>query len=193
MTLPEHCNRTAVVTFRGEDGFCVFDDLETVLRLGPQWTVEALRVEENLCSGMPFEVDVEFDSSEQKATLAGTVERHVPGRLLAVTLVTGHATLRLFLSAQPHISGHEVEMRFECDPTPSLHALREFDMWARSILNYMQISAGRGFFTKMWKYFLDRWWLKMPQFGKRIVIIVLIGEAFSLAMLIGILLWWKIF
>lgn len=191
MTLPESYARTDVVTFGREEAFGVLDDLETVLRLGPQWTVEALRAAGGVCPGMHFEVDVEFDCSEQKATLAGTVERHVRGELLSMTLEAGPSMLRVFLSVRPHISGHEVEQRFECDPPPSLHALREFDMWARSILNYMQISAGRGFFTKIWKYCLDRWWLKMPQFGKRVVIFILIGEAFSLALLVGILVWWK--
>jgi len=192
MALPECYARTATLAYEGSDAFRVLDDLETVLRLGPQWTIESLRIEDRLRSGMTFEVDVEFDSNDLKATLVGTVDNYVPGRQLAVTLAAAPATLRLFLSAQSHVSKREVVIRFECDPPPSLHVLREFDMWARSILNYMHVSARSGFFSRMWLYFLNRWWLKMPQSGKRIVIIVLIAEAFSLALLIGVLLLWKV-
>lgn len=142
-----------------------------------------------------FELDVEYDRTEAVATLAGRVDDYRPGEFLSLRVDgTGEAQgsgLTLVVQATAVPGGHLVDITVESVPAPQRQDLLEYDLWARSILNYMNVAGSRSLGARIWKRFLDRWWLTMSQSGKRMVFFIVAGEAISLAFLVALLLVWK--
>ncbi len=171
----------------------LFSDLETILRLGPQWNVKALRMDGPMAAGRTFELDVEQDRTETDISFSGHVKSFVPAKVLQLVLESsGHSvdfTVRLTERAQRNV----ISFHVSSVPPPALEDLREHDLWARSVVNYLQISDSRSPLTKIWKWFLDRWWLRMTQRGKRLVFFIVVADGFSVIFLVAILLWWKFF
>ena len=106
-------------------------------------------------------------------------------------LVSDAIRLVVSLRLEAADGGGWLDFFLDSAPDADPEDLREYDLWARSLLNYLGVSRSRSPFMRAWKWFLDRWWLKMPQSGKRILFFVLAGEALSFVFLVAILLWWR--
>jgi|GEM_PF-1557534 len=169
----------------------LFSDLEKVLRLGPQWNVQSLRSKGPLAESGEFELYVEHDRTEIPLSFSVRVEAFDPGKVLRLVMVSPSHALDFLMEVTENPDGRRVSFSIGSVPPPAGEDLREYDLWARSIVNYIKISESRSPLTRIWKWFLDRWWLKMPQSGKRIVFFVVVSEGFSFLFLIAILLWWK--
>jgi hypothetical protein len=179
-----------------EDAPAVFRrvcDLGTLLRLAPQWDVKSFKMSGPPAAGADFLLDVEFDRSEEAVSFKGEVAVASPGSVLRLDLSAPGTRMRVDVEIADHPMGCRLRFGVATDPPPQADDLREYDLWARSLLNYLAISRSRSPLTRVWKWFIDRWWLTMPQSGKRIVFFVVVGEAFSLVFLIAILVWWKFF
>lgn len=171
----------------------LFADLETVLRLGPQWDVKSLEMEGPFAQGSKFVLGVEYDRTEAPVSFTGKVEEFTPGKGLRIVMQAQEHRVDFSASLSDNPSGALIAFRIAAVPPPVIEDLREYDMWARSFVNYVKISASRKPFTRIWKWFLDRWWLKMTQSGKRLVFFIVVADGFSVAFLAAILLWWKYF
>lgn len=179
-----------------EDAPAVFGrvtDLGTLLRLAPQWDVTFFKMSGPPAAGAGFLFDVEFDRSEKAVSFKGEVAEYSPGSALRLALSAPETSMRVDVEIADHPMGSRLRFGVATDPPPQAEDLREYDLWARSLVNYLAISRSRSPLTRVWKWFLDRWWLNMAQSGKRIVFFVVVGEAFSLVFLIAILVWWKFF
>lgn len=168
-------------------------DLETLFRLAPQWEVKSLTLPVSAESG-EFELMVEYDRSETQALFSGKAEISDDGRRVKVTLSVLEKSV-VFLSEMETLPSGGYRFFFDISgvPEPQGPDLREYDLWARSILDYMRIRASRAIGKRIWKWFLDRFWLRMSPSGKRMVFFIVVGEGLSLVLLIGLLLWWRFF
>jgi hypothetical protein len=171
----------------------LFGDLETVLRLGPQWNVKALRVQGHVEAGASFECDVEYDRTEEFVTFVGTIDSFEPGRRLMLRLTSNRIEIDFSAQLTDYLNEKVVGFRISSIPPPTRQDFYEFDLWARSFVNYVKISESRSAVSRAWRWFLDRYWLKMPQSGKRIVFMIVVADGFSVAFLLALLLWWKFF
>lgn len=168
----------------------LFSDLETILRLGPQWDVKAMSLDGQRGSDT-FHFDVEHDRTETQASFSGRIVALEPGRTLRLVMTAPGLVVDFAMDIQEHDQGSLISFQISSQPGPEYPDIREYDLWARSIVNYLKISESGSPWSKVWKWFLDRHWLKMTQSGKRIVFFVVVSEGFSLVFLIAILLWWK--
>jgi hypothetical protein len=171
--------------------FLPIGDIETVLRLAPQWDLSALRLEGPPVAGSAFELAVEHDRDERALTFAGRIEAFAPGETLQLELDGPGLRLRLAIRVLTESGGSRLRVEIDSDPPPGPADLREYDLWARSLLDYLRVSRSRAWPTRLWKWFLDRWWLRMTQSGKRMVFFIVAGEALSLVLLVAVLLWWR--
>jgi hypothetical protein len=169
----------------------LFSDLETILRLGPQWDVKAITVD-GLGSSGTFHFDVEYDRTETQVSFSGKIIALAPGQTLRLAIRAPGLGIDFAMDIQEQDRGSLISFQIGSDPAPEYPDIREYDLWARSIVNYLKISESSSPWSKIWKWFLDRHWLKMTQSGKRIVFFVVVSEGFSLVFLIAILLWWKL-
>jgi hypothetical protein len=171
----------------------LFHDLETIFRLAPQWNVKALQMNGRPEAESTFELDVELDRSEQPVSFIGIVKSFVPPRTLHIVLESSQRMVDFSMRVSENGRGGLISFQVSSIPPPAVEDLREYDLWARSVLNYLKISESRSPFTRIWKRFLDRWWLRMTQSGKRLVFFIVVADGFSVIFLIAVLLWWKLF
>ena len=191
-------DRDYLLTSGGDDRG-LFADLEKLLRLAPQWDLKAF-----VQDGETFSAEVFHDRTEETLTFKGRVltdgqppstpEPEAPDKAAScVRFILEGPAESIDFSVRLEDRGPRGLARFSihAKPDPAPASLREFDMWARSVANYIQISRSRNPFTRLWKRFLDRWWLTMSQSGKRMALFMVLGEGVALAFFLVILLWWK--
>jgi hypothetical protein len=186
-------NRDWVLPTADQSGIDLLADLETVLRLGPQWDVKSLKMEGPVAQNCNFVLEVEYDRTEAPVCFSGKVEEFASGKALRLVMQAPEHNVDFSVNLSESPEGILIAFRITAVPPPVVDDLREYDMWARSFVNYVKISASRKPHTKIWKWFLDRWWLKMTQSGKRLVFFVVVADGFSVVFLAAILLWWKYF
>lgn len=185
--------RQWVVTISPQAISDIFNDCGKILRLAPQWDVKVLRMKEHSESDQGFDLDVEYDRVENLVSFSGKLLTFSPLEHVRIILTSSTQSLDFTMEVTDHPQGKVVSIQIESTPTPDVSDIREFDLWARSILNYMKIADSRFLLIRIWKIFLDRWWLNMTQSAKRIAFFVVISEGFSLVFLVALLLWWKFF
>lgn len=166
-------------------------DHEKILRLAPQWDVKDLKIVDY--EGETIELNAEYDRSETSVCFTGFVKTSDSPKSLRILLTSPTKSIDLTIAATEGDTGKVMSIRIETSPEPDIHEVREFDLWARSIIDYLRVSGSTRFAVRLWKSFLDRWWLNMTQSGKRITFLVVVSEGFSLVFLLALLLWWKFF
>jgi hypothetical protein len=185
--------REWLLPFRDGQKIELFSDLETVLRVGPQWDVKSLKIEGPVARDSNFSLDIEYDRTEAPVSFAGKVKEFTAGKALRILMQAQEHTVDFSVNLSDHPGGTLIAFHISAVPPPVIEDLREYDMWARSFVNYVKISASRKPLTRIWKWFLDRWWLRMTQSGKRMVFFIVVADGFSVVFLAAVLLWWKYF
>lgn len=171
---------------RAISDFGLFADPERALRLGPQWDVKSFVRQDD-----DFTLEAEYDRSEQVVRFAGRIEEQAPDGVLRLSLTSETLRLQIAIRLLDGPGGGRLSLAVDGAPDPAPEDLLEYDLWARSLLDYLRVSGSRSPAARLWKWCLDRWWLKLPQSGKRILLFILAGEALSFVFLVAILLWWR--
>ncbi|HSW63702.1 MAG TPA: hypothetical protein VLH56_10400 [Dissulfurispiraceae bacterium] len=167
--------------------FSFFADLQRWFRLNPQWEVESFG-EYSFTKGGSFAVTVRYDRSEEQVAYQACITDFVEGERLALAL-EGAQTRKFGITVQPQ--GSETKLLYEEESESELSDddKTEINLWLRSVGNYLVVTSRRTLRSRLWKWFVDRIWLRMSPFGRRITIFILLGEAFSLALFILFLVW----
>lgn len=165
-----------------------FEDLERWFRLNPQWMVQSFRCDTPVEAGARFDLNVEYDRSEVKVSYVGTVEEWRPGRSLTITL-KGVDTRTITIEVAPAGDLSFLKYREVRDSEPTVHEKRELSLWLSAVANYVSVSNRRSLRTRLWKWFVDRVWLKLSPSGRRTVFFVIAAEGLSLVFFLLILLW----
>lgn len=160
--------------------FYFFYDIERLLRLNPQWGV--LSIEKNISTskGSYFKVKVRYDLSEQEVEYLAIIEEFVEG---------SHLTLRLFSHTLPRLfkikvieDGARSIIEYEelKDEELSIVEKREINLWLKCIVNYINVFESKDVFSKIWRYYFDKVWLKMTPSGRRLVFFIVLIEIVGL-------------
>lgn len=172
--------------------FAFFLNLETWFRLNPQWQVLSYQGEQPLREGSSFALQVEYDRTEQVVDYRGLIVEFQPNRRLTVRLEgNGLREIQIEVTDARFISILKYRELLE-QPLSAPEQL-ELNLWLKSVANYIQVSHHRQIYSRVWKWFLDRYWLKMSPSGRRTVFFVVAAEGLSLLFFLLILLWLLIF
>jgi hypothetical protein len=172
--------------------FSLFQDLEKWFRLNPQWQVISFVSKAPPQEGGGFELEVEYDRQERKVTYRGLITHWEPDRGLTVRL-EGDEVREMAIEVQDARFISLLKYR-----ETSLHPLADRDkmelhLWLKSLANYILISHRTSPWSRIWKWFLDRYWLRMSPSGRRTAFFVIAAEGLSLIFFLFILLWILIF
>ncbi|MHC1745133.1 MAG: hypothetical protein AB9873_19180 [Syntrophobacteraceae bacterium] len=168
------------------------DDLERWFRLNPQWMVHSFSCDSPIQTGARFELNVEYDRSEVRVSYAGYVEEIIPGRSLTVAL-TGTDSRTLTIEVVPAGDLSFLKYREVRESEPTAHEKRELNLWLSAVANYVSVSNRSTLRSRLWKWFVDRVWLKLSPSGRRTVFFVVAAEGLSLVFFLLILLWILLF
>ena len=169
----------------------LLSDHEKILRLSPSWDIKKIRTMSGTGDCHTLEVDVEHDRTEKTISFVGNIHKSFSPDSLKILLTSPSNSIEFTIEASTLNRGKLVSVQINSSPEPDIHDIREFDLWARSIINYIKISASSHWHVRLWKAFLDKWWLNMTQSAKRITFFIVASEGFSVIFLIALLLWWK--
>ncbi len=166
-------------------------DHEKILRLSPRWDVKEIRTTHGTGDSHTLEVDVEHDRTEMPVSFVANIHKSFSPESLQICLTSSTDSIEFSIEVAGLNRGKLVSVLINSTPEPDIHDIREFDLWARSIINYLKISASNHWHVRLWKAFLDKWWLNMTQSAKRITFFIVASEGFSVIFLVALLLWWK--
>jgi hypothetical protein len=172
--------------------FSFFSDLEKWFRLNPQWNVLSYEAEPPLAQGKSFTLKVEYDRSEMKVEYRGIIEELEAPDLLKVRL-EGDPPREMTIEVRDARFVSLLKYREPKEYQITAHEQRELNLWLKSVSNYIQISHRTSLFSRVWKWFLDRYWLRMSPSGRRTVFFVICAEGLSLVFFLLILGWLLIF
>ncbi|MCX8030843.1 MAG: hypothetical protein N3A59_04590 [Thermodesulfovibrionales bacterium] len=169
--------------------FHFFRDIERLLRLNPQWAVIAMEGHLKAEKGSEFTAYLKYDRSDKEIRYLGKVEEYKEGELIGIRLTAVEMTR--FFSFTIYGEGNEsiINYRESNGGEPLAEEKREIIFWLRSIANYIIINEKKTLFSKVWKWFLDKVWLKMSPSGKRIALIIVLSEVLALFLFIIFLIY----
>lgn len=122
---------------------------------------------------------VRYDRTENAVSYDGTVEELVDGDLLSIRLdaeTPRCITVHMKDNRDTSLLWQEEVL----DSEPSKTQREELNRWLRSVASYLALQDKNTPWSKLWKLFMDKLWLKMSPSGRRIVLLVVIAEASSL-------------
>ena len=175
-----------------EPVFAFFNGLETWFRLNPQWQVLSFHRNPALREGSVFALDVEYDRAELKVSYRGLITEVAPGRSLSLHLM-GEPPREMTIEVIPTSTVTLLKYREEVEQPLSGKEQMELTLWLKSAANYILVSQRNSPVSRAWKWFLDRYWLKMSPSGRRTVFFVVAAEGLSLLFFLLILVWLLLF
>ncbi len=175
-----------------EQVFSFFYDLEKWFRLNPQWNVISFEAKARPEAGSAFVLKVEYDRTEAKVEYQGVIEELRPPDTLQIRLEGPEARV-MIIEVRDARFVTLLKYRELRESPVSEHERRELNLWLKSVSNYIQVAHKTGVFSRVWKWFLDRYWLRMTQSGRRTVFFVVCAEGLSLLFFLLILAWLLIF
>jgi len=177
-----------------EKVFSFFYDIEKFFRLNPQWEVLAIEGEVFLKKGSNFILKTRHDRSEKEIKYNATVSELLEGELFKMSLDSANIEPILFtISVKDGGTSSIIEYKGTMEEEPSAARKREINLWIKSIANYILIQEKKTLFSRVWKWFLDKIWLKMSPSGKRIALIIVLSELLALLFFILLLIYLFIF
>lgn len=156
--------------------FPFFYGLETWFRLNPQWQVLSVEGVHHIKKGHRFALKVRYDRSEETVDYDGIVEEFIDGDVLSVRLNAKKAKhIKVYFADKGNRSLLQQEEIIENEPSETER--RDLTSWLKSVACYLMLQNKNTSASKLWKFFMDKLWLKMSPSGRRIVLIIIIAEA----------------
>ncbi len=120
-----------------------------------------------------------YDRTDEVVDYDGIVEEFIDGRVLSVCLnaeKSRHIKVHLSDKGDTSLLRQEEVVENELSQTEG----GELNSWLKSVAWYLALQNKNTTWSKLWKFFMDRVWLKMSPSGRRIVFLVVIVEASGL-------------
>ncbi len=184
-TLKIFCSKEKVFSF--------FYDIEKFFRLNPQWQLLSIEGEPLLKRGSNFIVNTRHDRSDREVKYNAIVKDLREGEFLAINLDSDIQPISFTIHVKDEGAFTIIEYREAMYEEPTTPRKREINLWIKSIANYILIQEKKTLFSKVWKWFLDKIWLKMSPSGKRIALIIVLSELLALLFFLLLLVYLLIF
>ena len=153
-----------------------FYGLEKWFRLNPQWQVLSIEGACHIKKGDRFGLKVRYDRTENLINYDGVVEELIDGCVLSVCLnAEDTRRITVYFENKGNSSVLRQEEIIENDGSPVGQG--ELNAWLKSVAWYLTLQIKNTLWSKFWKFFMDRLWLRMSPSGRRIVLLIVIAEA----------------
>ncbi|MCX8070149.1 MAG: hypothetical protein N2738_06565 [Thermodesulfovibrionales bacterium] len=163
--------------------FQCITNISNLFLLNPQWHLIHLQKPESLNSGDAFIIKVKYDRTDREEEIKVKIDSYVEPSLFSMTLVCDNSRKIVFnLSQQDEIT--KIEYKETKEDDFSIEEKREIIYWIRSIGNYYFICKSKTPWGRLWRYFVDKCWLKMSPSGKRMLLFIVIFEILTLLFLV---------
>lgn len=173
--------------------FSFFHDVEKLLRLNPQWAVIAIEGDLIPKKNSQFSLSVRYDRSENEAKYFATIDDYIDQEFIQIKLEDNQFartfSFRVADEAGLSLIKYDEQNNYEI----SIEERNEINLWLRSIANYIMIQEKKTLFSKVWKSFLDKIWIKMSPTGKRVVLIIVFMELIAFIFFILLIIYLLIF
>ncbi len=176
-----------------EEVFSFFYDIERFLRLNPQWEIISIEGDFTLKKGSNFILNTRYDRSGKEIRYNATVDELLEGELFTIRLDSDTEPVFFSIAVKEVSSFTIIEYKETIDAEHSPQRKRELILWLKSIANYILIQKKKTPFSRAWKWFLDRVWLKMSPMSRRIAFIIVLSELLALAFFFLLLIYLLIF
>jgi len=153
-----------------------FYGLEKWFRLNPQWQVLSIEGACHIKKGDRFGLKVRYDKTETLINYDGVVKELIDGRVLSVCLnAEDTRCITVYFGDKGGASVLRQEEIMGNDGSPMDQ--EELNSWLKSVAWYLILQNKNTPWSKFWKFFMDKLWLRMSPSGRRIVILIVIAEA----------------
>ena len=159
--------------------FRFFYGLETWFRLNPQWHVLSVEESRPVKKGHRFLLKVKYDRDNEAIDYDGVVEEFVDGDFLSVRL-NAQKPKYVTVSCADKGGGSLLQQQEVVENEPSETDRQELASWLKSVAWYLMLQNKNTSASKVWKFFMDKVWLKMSPTGRRVVLLVIIAEGAGL-------------
>ncbi|MFZ3138025.1 MAG: hypothetical protein WA126_11620 [Thermodesulfovibrionales bacterium] len=143
---------------------------EIVLRLNPSWYVKDIKTADKDV----YDITLYDDRTDEILQIVLTVE--VQKNSINYR-INSNVTGFFIHEASPSMTGLSIEGDF--------FRKEDIPYWLRGLKNYIQLEAGQ---SRIVKFLLDRFWLRMTPSQRRIALIIILAEGIGLAALAAVVL-----
>lgn len=176
-----------------ESVFEVLKNLELLFRLNIQWHLKSLSISEPIRKNATYAVKVQYDRTDEVVDYTVSVVNYVPNLCLELEL-RSEKPRRLAFTLERLKDGtgvfHLEDVREE---NLSREELLELNLWAKSIVDYANISHSKRLVSRVWKFLLDKVYLKLSPTGRRVVFFIVVSEIFALLFFIMLAIYFLFF
>lgn len=184
------------IPLAGSEVFKVIKNLELLLRLNVQWHLRKHNLREKpLESGSIYKLAIYDERSEREVEITLKIVDFAENSHLSFELWEGNTFFRGFYFKVKDIETNRglIEVEERRKTTISEQDRLELNLWIKSIINYAMLSRSKKTSSRIWKFFLDKCYLKLSPTGRRILFLVCISEIFALIFFIFLLLYYLFF
>ncbi len=173
-----------------EEAIRCFPDLDTWLRLNPQWSLLGLAPGRQAGE---YELLVRDEQSEREIRSRLVVTAPSPAGAWTLELTADGRTRHIEVQAVEAEHGVRLIYREADVAEQDIPLHTNLSLWHRSCADYLLLTHSRGLRSRLMKWLLDRVWLRMSQPGRRITFLVVVSELAALALFLLWLAWYLAF
>ncbi|MBI3377314.1 MAG: hypothetical protein HY035_02770 [Nitrospirae bacterium] len=178
--------------------FKVLSDLNVILKLSPYWSLKELKS----ISGIPikegsrYEATIEYYAKEITETHGLEVVEYLQDK--KISFKVGNGVLKeINFIIEKNNTGIQLTHQFLIDSIEDETVLKgtknELFYWLRSIGEYLKLAEGKTLRQRLFKWFMDRAWLRLTLSERKIAIIVTKISILELVLLLVLIVIWNLF
>lgn len=179
-----------------ELAFNVLTDLNTTLRLSPYWSIKQLEQisGHQVMNGSMFDVTIEYYAKDLTETHRIEIAEYTPNERISLKFSQGILAQISFL-IESRGDGIRLTQAFLLDSSDNNiieNTGKELSFWLTSISEYLKLSDRNTLWAGLFKWFMDKAWLRLTLSERKIAIIMLTISAAELVLLIIMVALWNL-
>lgn len=168
----------------------VLTNLDLLFRLNIEWHLKKNNFK-NLSEGREkFYCELVSERDDKHMTCEVVTSANFKDKTLEIEIKNGGKRKFYFKISEIDRNKSRIEFEEERGTEIDERDKIRLNLWVKSIINYASLSESRSIFSRVWKGFLDKVYLKLSPTGRRIVFLVVISEIFALLFFIILLLFY---
>lgn len=168
----------------------VLTNLDLLFRLNIEWHLKKNNFKPLSEGEEKFYCELVSEKDDKRMTCEVTTFTDFKNKTLEMEVKNGGKRKFYFKISDVDRNKSKIEFEEERETEIDEKDKIRLNLWVKSIINYASLSESRSIFSRIWKGFLDRVYLKLSPTGRRIVFLVVISEIFALLFFIVLLLFY---
>lgn len=193
----KHISESVKLPVSEEIAFNILLDIDVLFRLSPYWSLKELKPLSvgTVREGSRYEATIEYYAKEVTETRG--IEFLEVSKDKRVSFRVENGILKeIDFTIERDGDGVQLTQRFllECEDETVLKGTKnELFYWLRSIGEYLKLAEGKTLRQRLFKWFMDRAWLRLTLSERKIAIIVTKISIVELALLLILIFIWNLF